>query len=125
MTISLAPELQSFVNGLVRSGKFQSADAAVAQAVLLMKQREEKLAWLRREIQIGIDELERGEEEPWDVEEMKAELLRRIRQKMKTLPWGRQHERPRREETCGRSPGISREIMWTRPCGSTTESTRR
>ena len=72
----LAPELQQYVDGLVRDGEFPSADAAVAEAVQQMRMREEKLASLRREIQVSIDELDRGEGEPWDVEELKAELIR-------------------------------------------------
>lgn len=71
---TLTPDLQQFLDQQVAAGKFASSDAAVAEAVRQMKNREEKLAWLRREIQIGIDELERGEGTPWDVEELKAEL---------------------------------------------------
>lgn len=74
MTISLSPELQRFVEEQVRSGRFVTTDAAVAEAVRQMKEREEKLASLRREIQIGLDELDRGQGEPWDVEAMKANL---------------------------------------------------
>ncbi|MGE5608384.1 MAG: type II toxin-antitoxin system ParD family antitoxin [Bacillota bacterium] len=77
MTISLSPELQRFVEEQVRSGRFVTADAAVAEAVRQMKEREEKLASLRREIQIGLDELDRGQGEPWDVEAMKADLRRK------------------------------------------------
>jgi antitoxin ParD1/3/4 len=74
MTISLTPDLQQFVDSQVRDGKFRSADAAVAEAVRMMKEREEKLAWLRREVKKGTDQLDRGESEPLDIEEIKAEV---------------------------------------------------
>jgi antitoxin ParD1/3/4 len=76
MTISLNPELQRFVEEQVRAGKFDSPDAAVAEAVRFMKIREEKLAWLRAEIQKGIDDIEQGRVSDWNVEELQ-ELIRR------------------------------------------------
>lgn len=77
MTISLSPELQRFVEEQVRSGRFVTADAAVAEAVRQMKEREEKLVSLRQQIQVGLDELDHGQGEPWDVEVMKADLRRK------------------------------------------------
>jgi antitoxin ParD1/3/4 len=74
MTVSLSPELQQFLEEQVRAGKFDSPDAAVAEAVRQMKEREEKLAWLRAEIQKGIDNIEHGRVSEWNVEELKAEL---------------------------------------------------
>lgn len=74
MTISLTPDLQQYVDNQVRDGRFASADAAVAEAVRMMKEREEKLAWLRREVQKGVDQLDRGEGAPLDIEEIKAEV---------------------------------------------------
>lgn len=81
MTISLNPDLDKFIAEQVRAGKFSSAEDAVAEAVRRMKEREEKLAWLRREVQVGIDQIERGEAGPWDVEETKARLHDRLTKK--------------------------------------------
>jgi antitoxin ParD1/3/4 len=81
MTLSLNSELQQFVDEQVRSGRFSSPDAAIAEAVRLMKAREEKLAWLRREIQVATDQIKRGEAAPWDVEETKARLRERLAKK--------------------------------------------
>ena len=74
MVISLHPELEQFISHLVNKGQFKSPEAAVAEAILRMKEREEKLDWLRTELQKGLDELDRGEGTPWDVEEIKAKL---------------------------------------------------
>ena len=74
MTLTLPPELQAYVDRQVQAGKFASADAAVAEAVQRMKAREEMIDGLRREVQVGIDELDRGEGAEWDVEELKSML---------------------------------------------------
>ena len=61
MTIRLTPNLEEFIGDQVRAGKYASADEAVAAAVNQMREREERIAWLRREIQIGVDQIERGD----------------------------------------------------------------
>jgi antitoxin ParD1/3/4 len=40
-----------------------------------------RLEDLRREIAIGIEQIERGEVAPWDLEKTKAEVRRRLREK--------------------------------------------
>ena len=57
MNIQLSPEAVQFVDGLVASGKFESADAAVAAGVQLLKSQQH----LSAEIQKGIDELDAGQ----------------------------------------------------------------
>jgi antitoxin ParD1/3/4 len=63
----------------VHSGQFKSPSDVVKYALNRLKRDERDLATLKREIQKGIDSLERGEATPWDVEEAKAKLLRRYR----------------------------------------------
>jgi putative addiction module CopG family antidote len=79
MTIRLSAELQSYIDEQVGRGKYESTDAAIAEAVRRMKERDEKLEWLRREAQLGLDDLDAGRAEPWDVEEMKAKLREKYR----------------------------------------------
>ena len=77
MTIKLNPELEAYVEQKIREGKFPTAEAAVEDAVRRAKECDEQLTWLRREVRIGLDELDRGEGEPWDVEELKEQLYRK------------------------------------------------
>jgi antitoxin ParD1/3/4 len=77
MTVKLKRELQAFIKRQVREGKYSSASAAVAEAVHRLKIREQKIAWLQKELQVGLDELERGEGSEWDVEEMKSRLRKK------------------------------------------------
>jgi antitoxin ParD1/3/4 len=77
MNVSLTPELERFISGLVESGRYRSASEVVRHAVRLLQQREEereaKLEAIRRAVDVGIEELERGEGIPAD--EVFEELL--------------------------------------------------
>ena len=57
MNVSLPADLENFVQSLVLSGSYPGPDEVVGEALLMFKRREE----LRREIQVGIDQLDRGE----------------------------------------------------------------
>ncbi len=65
MNVSLTPELERYVNGKVQSGMYQSASEVVREGLRLLKEREElhqqKLAELRRDIQVGADQADRGQ----------------------------------------------------------------
>lgn len=56
MNLNLPVEADEFVKGLVAQGRYQSEEAAVVDGIRLLMGREE----LRKEIQIGIDQLNRG-----------------------------------------------------------------
>ena len=64
MNVSLTPELERIVDLKVESGQYNSASEVVREGLRLLQQRDEayerKLAWLKGEIQIGIDDLEAG-----------------------------------------------------------------
>ena len=57
MQIDLTGDAAHFIEGLVASGEYQSADEAVADGVRLLMGRQQ----LRAEIQKGIDELDAGQ----------------------------------------------------------------
>jgi len=81
MKVSLNPELERFVEEKVRAGQYQSADEVVNSAVAMLRQQEtlsaEDIAELRREIAIGLEQLDRGESAPWDAAALKDKLRRR------------------------------------------------
>ena len=83
MNISLTPDLVAIVETKISSGRYQSADAVVSEALRLLQEHErtdaEKLADLRRETAIGLEQLERGEGVEFDdsvVEEILQEARR-------------------------------------------------
>jgi len=65
MNISLTPELTQFVKDLVDSGLYHSSSEVVRDGLRLLRQREQirqmRLEELRRELAIGIEQLDRGE----------------------------------------------------------------
>ena len=61
MEIKLPAHLEQFVFQQVESGIFATPSDAVCQAVESWKSRESKLQSLREQIQIGEDQIDRGE----------------------------------------------------------------
>lgn len=57
MNLNLPVEANDFVKGLVAQGKYQNEQEAVVDGIRLLMGREK----LRREIQTGVDQLDRGE----------------------------------------------------------------
>ncbi len=73
MEIHLTPEQQAFIQTQLASGAYASEEAVVAAALEKMRQHEEYVAWLKKEIDIGIAAADRGE--LFDGEEVINELL--------------------------------------------------
>lgn len=65
MNVSLTPELEKLVKRKVESGLYNSASEVMREALRLMDERdriqEMKMAELRKEVQLGIDSLDKGE----------------------------------------------------------------
>ena len=59
MTIELPPELEAFVKQEIETGNYASKEEVVARGLELL--RELKIHELRRKVQVGVDELERGD----------------------------------------------------------------
>ncbi len=68
MTIHLSAEREKVVRSLMEDGGFTSEDEVIDTALRLLEAHAEqgKLANLRREIAIGIEELDRGESAPFE-----------------------------------------------------------
>jgi len=79
MNIELPADAVQFVEGLVASGQYKSANEAVAEGVRLLMSRQQ----LRAEIQKGIDELDAGQ--GIDGEVVFAELRERANKTMKSV----------------------------------------
>ncbi len=65
MNVSLTPELEQLIHKKVESGLYLSASEVVREALRLLEERDRlnalKLEELRKEIQVGIDQADRGE----------------------------------------------------------------
>ena len=78
MNIELQADAVQFVEGLVASGQYKSANEAVAEGVRLLMSRQR----LRADIQKGVDELDAGQ--GIDGESLFAELRGRAKKLMES-----------------------------------------
>jgi antitoxin ParD1/3/4 len=71
MNVSLTPELEMLVTRKVQSGLYQSASEVVREGLRLLEEqdclRELHLDEVRKKIQAGLDQLDRGEGIPGDL----------------------------------------------------------
>jgi antitoxin ParD1/3/4 len=77
MTISLAPEFQDFVAQKVASGHYGSESDVVHEGLRLLRERDaeqEKLADLRRELALGMEEANQGKTAPLNAQETLARV---------------------------------------------------
>lgn len=78
MSVAIPDEFLPFVAREISSGKFRSETDVVTEALRLLQERERKLDALRAEIQIGLEELDRGERAELDLEDTKARGRQRL-----------------------------------------------
>ena len=83
MDVKLNPNLAKFVRDKVRSGQYPDADHVINSALNELQQREageeftpEHRAYLRRELQRGVEQADRGEFAEFTAEDVIAEARR-------------------------------------------------
>ena len=85
MNISLNPELEELINRKIQSGDYHSATEVICEGLRLLKEQDElkrvRLEELKREINIGLAQANRGECTPLNIEEIKAEGRKRLMQR--------------------------------------------
>jgi putative addiction module CopG family antidote len=80
MELSLRPDLEEYVRGLVETGQYASESEVINTALEALRAREEwdlspeQVDELRRQIDPALAELDRGEGRPWNVDELKARV---------------------------------------------------
>lgn len=83
MNVSLTPELERLVQSKVDSGLYNSASEVIRESLRLLHERDRireiRLEELRKEIQKGVDQLERGEYTIYETEELET-LISEIKQ---------------------------------------------
>ncbi len=71
MTVEIPLNYQAFVKTIIDLGQFQTEEQVVGEALRLLAERDQRLAEFRREVQIGLDQLDRGEYTEYDEESLK------------------------------------------------------
>ncbi len=91
MTVEIPSEYQQFVANAIACGEFKTEGEVVAEALRILEERRQTTEYLRREMQVGLDELDRGEYVEFDevslkefFEQVKAEGRRDLEGRPKT-----------------------------------------
>ena len=66
MNISMTPELERLVADKVKSGMYQTSSEVIREGLRLLRERDERLQSLRRDIRAGFEAVERGEFTDYD-----------------------------------------------------------
>ena len=77
MVVTLTPELEVYVAGQVASGRYASESDLIAELLREKVERDRKLADLRAAIDVGLEQVERGEVGPFDPRATLARVLQR------------------------------------------------
>lgn len=75
----ISPENEAFINSQLATGTFHTRDQVIDEALTTLRHRTRERDELRRELQIGIDQAERGEIVSGD------EVFDRLRRKAESL----------------------------------------
>ena len=78
MNISLTPELAQLVADKVNSGMYKTSSEVIREGLRLLKERDERLQSLRRDIRAGFEAVDRGEFTDYD-ESNVQELAERVK----------------------------------------------
>jgi putative addiction module CopG family antidote len=82
------PDLERFVEEQVKAGAYPSAEDVVNGALALLRGQAQtsaaEIQELRAAIAVGVDEADRGLSEPWNADEIAAEVERRQDAERKT-----------------------------------------
>jgi antitoxin ParD1/3/4 len=81
MNVVLTPKLERFVAKKIEAGQYSDPSAVVNDALEVLWEQEafdpQYEAYLRREVRRGLEELDRGERAPLDIEKIIAQERRR------------------------------------------------
>ncbi len=82
MNVSLTRKLERWIGSKVKEGKYQTASEVVRDAVRQLAEREERrkleLERLRREIDVGLEDIRKGRVAPLDMKQVKAEARKEL-----------------------------------------------
>ncbi|HSU68579.1 MAG TPA: type II toxin-antitoxin system ParD family antitoxin [Tepidisphaeraceae bacterium] len=80
MNVRIHPHLVEFIEEQIRKGRYASPDDVVNSALQHLSTHiefpPEDIEDLKRELEIGLEELDRGQTVPWDPEELWSEVER-------------------------------------------------
>ena len=85
MNISLTPELEQLVNDKVKTGLYQTASEVIREGLRLLRERDQRIEALRRDVRAGFEAVDRGEFTDHDesnIQELADRIKARGRQRL-------------------------------------------
>jgi antitoxin ParD1/3/4 len=85
MNVSLTPELEQMVSEKVGAGMYQTASEVIREGLRLLKERDQRLESLRRDVRAGFEAVERGKFSDYDdsnIRELADRVKRRGRKRL-------------------------------------------
>ena len=80
MNVSLTPELELLVAEKVKTGMYQTSSEVIREGLRLLKERDEHLDALRRDVRDGLMAAERGEYTDYDAQSLK-QLAEKVKER--------------------------------------------
>jgi antitoxin ParD1/3/4 len=80
--LSLTPEIEKIVAEKIASGEYPSASEVLRQALELLEERD-RLIKLRRDVSLGVEQLEQGRSKRFDIRTLKR-IRRAARKRLAT-----------------------------------------
>lgn len=81
-SLALPPHLVEFVRVKMNTGEYASENEVVCEALTFLRERDElrskRLRDLQSEVRMGRDQLARGDSRPFDAQEIKDEVRKRL-----------------------------------------------
>lgn len=82
MNVNLTPELERFVRDKVASGRYNSASEVVRESLRLLEEWD-RYEVLKRDIAMGLKQIEEGKVRPFDPEKIKERIRRETSRRKK------------------------------------------
>jgi putative addiction module CopG family antidote len=74
----LSPDLEQYVQQKIASGQFASPEEFALAAMRLYRDLEDRHESLKRDVQAALEQSERGQSEPFDLDSIKRELTEEL-----------------------------------------------
>lgn len=79
MNVSLTKQLEKWVRSQVKSGDFETASEVVRDALRRARSGNERLADLRAEVKLGLDQADAGLGRAWNPAKLKRDVRARVK----------------------------------------------
>lgn len=77
MNVSFTHEWEQWIADKIGTGMYQTADEVISEGLRLLKERDQRLDALQRDVRAGLEAIERGEHSDYDASSIR-ELAERV-----------------------------------------------